>query len=500
MSDNTLWIIFGNQLFPVAALKKINVRRVFMAEDDALCTHFKYHKQKLVLFLASMRRYAEELREAGVQVHYEALSADSKRQTYEEKVERHLRASPAAALRCFEIEDKFMETRMRLFAAKHTLPLGIERSLMFLTPRDSFRDYLVSQRKPFMKTFYQWQRQRLKVLVDAEGKPAGGKWSFDTENRKKLPKSVVVPVLPVVAQGDVVRAVSKLVDQRFATHPGQVENFWLPTSRAEALRWLDSFLEDRFANFGAYEDAMTTRHDSLFHSVLTPALNMGLLLPHEVVKKALETAEKRNVPMASLEGFVRQVIGWREFVRGIYQSYSDEQDSKNFFGHTKKLTSAWYEGTTGIAPLDTVIHRVQRLGWCHHIERLMVLSNLMLLCEVDPREVHRWFMEMFVDSSDWVMGPNVYGMGQFSDGGIFATKPYIGASNYLLKMSDFRRGDWCEEVDALFWSFLAKHSEFFRRNPRMNMLLKHWEKRTEPQRREILRRAEKVRGRLTTAK
>jgi deoxyribodipyrimidine photolyase-related protein len=496
---SALWVIFGNQLFPVARLVSLGVKRAYLAEDDGLCTHFRYHKKKLVLFLAAMRRYALELDRAGVEVHYEALSTTASRQSYEEKLATYLEAEPAQEICCFEIEDKFMEQRMERFAVDRTIGLVIHASPMFLTSRPDFRTYLAGRARPFMKSFYEWQRRRLGILIDEDGSPVGRRWSFDTENRKKLPKTVTPPPVPQVPPSVEVREVSALVDVRFADHPGDTAGFWLPTNRAEALTWLDVFLRERFARFGAYEDAMSRQHDTLFHSVLTPMLNLGLLVPREVVIRALSAAKEHSIPLASVEGLIRQIIGWREFVRGIYREFSEVQDTANFFDHQRGLTPAWYDGTTGIEPLDLVVKRVGRLGWCHHIERLMVLSNLMLLCEVDPRQAHRWFMEMFVDSSDWVMGPNVYGMGQFSDGGIVATKPYLCASNYMLKMSDYQRGPWCDEVDALFWSFIDRHSTFLRGNPRLYMLVRSLERKPAAQRQELSARATRLRERLTTA-
>jgi deoxyribodipyrimidine photolyase-related protein len=492
-------VIFGNQLFPIRGLVKLGVTEAYLAEDDELCTHFRYHKKKLVLFLAAMRQYAGELRQAGITVHYQPLTPGSLPGSYEAKLATHLDAHPAEAIHCFEIEDKFMERRLTDFAAGRGLPLLVRSSPMFLTSREEFRTYLSQQQRPFMRTFYERQRRRLKVLIDERGKPAGGRWSFDSENRKRLPKTLVPPPLPMITPSATVLEVSALVNLRFPDHPGDTAGFWLPTTRAEAMAWLDSFLSERFEHFGAYEDAISRRDDALFHSVLTPALNLGLLVPREVVVKALAAASTRGVPLASVEGLIRQIIGWREFIRGIYQTFSEEQDTANFFDHQRGLSQAWYDGSTGIDPLDHVIKRVLRLGWCHHIERLMVLSNLMLLCEVDPREAHRWFMEMFVDSSDWVMGPNVYGMGQFSDGGIFATKPYLCAANYILKMSDFSRGPWCEEVDALFWSFIDRHAAFFSSQPRLSMLVRTWEKRPATVKADLLTRAASVRARLTVA-
>ena len=274
--------------------------------------------------------------------------------------------------------------------------------------------------------------------------------------------------------------VISLVERVFPGHPGKASEFAWPTTRAQARAWLDDFVANRLEQFGPYEDAMTTRSRTLFHSVLSPCLNIGLLTPDEVVSRAMEHAER--LPLQSLEGFIRQVIGWREFVRGIYREYGDEQERANFWSHERELTKAWYEGTTGIPPLDDAIRTAQRLGWTHHIPRLMVLGNLMTLCEIRPQSAHRWFMEMFVDSSEWVMGPNVYGMGLFSDGGIFATKPYICGSNYLVKMSDYGKGPWCDVIDGLYWRFIDKHREFFAGNPRLALMPRALD-RLDPQRR-----------------
>ena len=220
-------------------------------------------------------------------------------------------------------------------------------------------------------------------------------------------------------------------------------------------------------------------------------VNAGLLTPEEVVNEAIKAMEKNpDIPLSSVEGFVRQVMGWREFVRGIYQNFSDVEEQKNFFNHKRKLTHHWYDGTTGLPPVDDAIKKANEFGYCHHIERLMVLSNIMLLSELHPHEVHKWFMELFVDSADWVMGPNVYGMGQFSDGGIFATKPYISGSNYILKMSDYKKGDWCDVWDGLFWRFIGNHAAFFSKNPRMNMMVKLLEKMDPAKKKKLLAAAE----------
>ena len=213
---------------------------------------------------------------------------------------------------------------------------------------------------------------------------------------------------------------------------------------------------------------MTRRSQTVFHSLLSPVLNLGLLTPDEILDAVL--ASQDDVPIQSIEGFVRQLIGWREFVRGVYRVHGERQAEANFFGHQREMTDDWYAGTTGIEPLDDVIEKSSRLGWAHHIERLMVLGNLMVLCEIRPASAWKWFMEMFVDSSEWVMGPNVFGMGIFSDGGVFATKPYICGSNYLRKMSDYGKGEWCDVVDGLYWRFIRRHRAYFERNPRLAVM------------------------------
>jgi deoxyribodipyrimidine photolyase-related protein len=205
-------------------------------------------------------------------------------------------------------------------------------------------------------------------------------------------------------------------------------------------------------------------------------LNNGLLLPKDVLEAVLQEYQQRDLPLNDIEGFVRQLLGWREFIRGLYLSVGRKQRTQNYWGYTRKIPQSFYDGSTGIVPVDVVIKKVLKNGYCHHIERLMVLSNFMLLCDFDPDEVYRWFMELFLDAYDWVMVPNVYGMGQFADGGMMSTKPYISGSNYLIKMGDFEKGEWTEVWDALYWRFIDRHRDFFLKNPRMGVMVKSFDK------------------------
>ena len=475
-------LVLGDQLFPLNFLPPLEDLPVFMAEDWGLCRHYRYHKHKIILSLSAMRSYADSLREAGARLQYRTLVAESDT-CYEDVLVDWIRHCKLKKVFCFEIEDKFFETRIQQCLEKIGAELVIMRSPMFLVERKEFARYLTTVKKPMMKSFYERLRKKHMIMMTPDGKPVGGKYSFDAENRKKLPKKNTPPEVGSSPKTNHVADVSTLTDKLFADHAGDATAFWLPTTRKEALKWLQKFLKYRFKDFGPYEDAITQRSDIVYHSVLSPLMNIGLLTPQEIMEKAVKYADKHDVVFNSLEGFLRQIIGWREFVRGIYRNHSESQESTNFWNHSRRLADCWYEGTTGIPPVDDSIEKANRLGYNHHIERLMILSSSMLMCEIDPKEVYRWFMEMFVDASEWVMGPNVYGMGQYSDGGIFATKPYICSSNYILKMSDYEKGDWCDIMDGLYWRFIEKHITFYSRNPRMGVMVVSL-KKLDPKRKE----------------
>ena len=485
-----VFLMLGNQLFPVARLRTWQGALFFLAEDYATCRTIRHHKHKLLLTLAAMRAHAELLRREGFSVEYVPLSEEANKQSYVEKLRQLLSRTGFKELVHFEIEDPLMERRIARFAERHGIQRTVVPTPMFLCSREDFAGWLDGVKKPKMAEFYKWQRRREDILLESDGRPRGGRWSFDADNRKRLPPGVPVPDLPRVKHGRHVKDLQPVIAELFAEHPGRVEDFWLPTTRAQATEWLKDFLEQRFSCFGDYEDALTQRSDAVFHSALSPLMNTGLLTPREVVSRALTFADDERVALNSVEGFVRQVAGWREFIRGMYHHHGTTMSRRNFWGHERGLTADWYTGNTGIEPLDFVIRKADRLGWAHHIERLMVVGNLMLLCEIEPRQAYRWYMEMFADSAHWVMTPNVYGMALFADGGLFTTKPYICGSNYLLKMGDFGRGPWVDVVDGLFWRFIGRHSSWFARQPRLAVLLRNLERMPAERRRRLERRAE----------
>ena len=458
-------LIFPHQLFadhPALA----GVSRAVMVEEPLLFTQQRYHRQKLILHRATMRQFAEDLRRRG-------LSVD-----YVEAGERGETAALAGALRQLGIKsvkyvdtcDDWLSNRLGVTLARKGIAAAVLEDPHFLTPTSVIREFTEGKKRLHFTEFYIAQRKRLGLLLEREGKPVGGQWSFDPENRKKLPKGIRVPETRRPEEGEFVVEARHYVRAHFPDAIGSDAEFGYPTDHAGAAAWLDQFVNERLATFGDYEDAISTTHDVLFHSVLTPMLNIGLLSPRQVIDAAM--ARAGDVPLNSLEGFLRQVTGWREFVRLVYLTHGREQRTRNFWGFTHDIPTAFYDGTTGVDPVDHVIRQVLRTGYCHHIERLMILGNFLLLCEVDPDSVYRWFMELFVDAYDWVMVPNVYGMSQYADGGLMTTKPYISGSNYVLKMSNFKKGPWCAVWDALYWRFVDRHSDFFAGNPRMAIMVK----------------------------
>ena len=474
-------LIFPHQLFarhPAIARGRLCV----LVEDSLFFRDERYplqnHKQRLLLHRASMKVYAAGLERAGHEVRYMDWQEGC---TITHVLDSLAREGFDEFHYCDPV-DFILELRMRRFFESSGLAFNRHRTPMFLTQEEWRQEYFhkTGRKRYLMANFYEGQRKRLGVLLDADGGPKGGRWSFDEDNRKRLPKDAVPPPEPrAVYRGYAASSVSEAtayVEDRFPNNVGTIHSFAYPVTHKEAKAWLNQFLEERFAGFGHYEDAISTRHRVLYHSVLTPMLNTGLLTPHEVLDAALDFASMHRIPLNSTEGFVRQLIGWREFIRAMYEEGGVYARTRNFWDFTREMPAAFCTGETGIPPVDHVIRRVLEHGWCHHIERLMVLGCFMLLCRIRPDAVYAWFMEMFVDAYDWVMVPNVYGMSQFADGGTFATKPYLCGSNYILKMSDHKRGPWCDIWDALFWTFIADHKDFFLGNPRLSMMARQVEK------------------------
>jgi deoxyribodipyrimidine photolyase-related protein len=428
------------------------------------------HPYKPVLHRAALLAFQEKLEEDGYRVI--SLSLPAQAATTGDQLAK-LPLASLERLHLAEVCDYLVRRRLERFAKRENLELVIAPSPNFLSPSDFLDSQFPEGKKPFMARFYKNQRQRLAILMSGD-EPEGGHYSFDEDNRQKLPEDHPVPDEPATKPNQFVTKAIAWSESRFGKSDLDLSAFPYPVTHHDAEAWLQTFLKERFPEFGPYEDAVSREHRILFHSVLTPMLNIGLLSPQGIVEQALAYAQKNDLPLNSLEGFVRQIIGWREFMKAMYDRHGVTMRTRNFWCFTRKMPAALYDGTTGIPPLDDTIRRVRETGYCHHIERLMVLGNFMLLCRIDPEEVYRWFMELFIDAYDWAMVPNVYGMSQFADGGIFTTKPYLSGSNYICKMSDYSKTkegqDWAPIWDGLYWTFIEDHLDVFANNHRLSMM------------------------------
>lgn len=474
-------VIFPHQLFHPAEWMNPEWPLVLI-EDVLFFSHYPFHKKKLVLHRASMKAFESRLIGEGREVYYVEHS-DSESRT--EQLFGSLSGSGVNTIHLYDPVDYLLRRRLLRYAQRNAIRLVFYESPMFLNSVEELRTYFKDRKRYFLNDFYIAQRKQRGILLDGNGEPLGGKWTFDADNRKSLPKGHFIPPSPEVNAAPEVLEAIEYVNSHFPKNPGHTEGFQYPVTDDQARESFTLFLRERFTHYGVFQDAIQHSQSWLFHAVLTPALNIGLITPREVIDETLKNALQHDIPLNSLEGFIRQVLGWREYIRAVYELEGVRERTHNFFGHTRKIPPSFWNGTTGILPIDEVIQRLNTESYSHHIERLMILGNFMLLCEFDPDEVHAWFMSLFIDSYDWVMVPNVYGMSQFADGGLMSTKPYISGSAYVLKMSNYAKGPWTEIWDSLFWRFIQGHSDYFLKNPRLSMMV-HSLRKMNPERRNQL--------------
>ena len=472
-----IFLIFPNQLFK-SNKQFSEIKNIALIQD---CLYFgcdkqwkqKFHCQKIIFHQATMDYYDENLRKNGFNVIY----IKHKRQT---RTEDHLTYLVEKGFKHFITYEPFdwsLEKRLNNFSSKNNIKLEIRESEMFITNKDISEEIINQKKIHGMQKFYKAQRKSLNILIDKDGSPTGGEWSFDKMNRKKIPNSIKVPQITTLKTNKFLEKAKKNVSINFDDYFGKHENFNYPLTHKEAEDWLDNFLISRFNLFGDYEDAIHSKHRTLWHSLLSPLINSGLLTPRQVIDKSWAFYKSNNIGINSFEGFIRQIIGWREFIQIMYKRNNLALRNGNFWGfEDKPIPSSFYTGQTGIMPLDDTIKNILETGYAHHIERLMIVGNLMLLCRFHPNQVYKWFMELFIDSYDWVMVPNVYGMSQFSDGGLFTTKPYISGSNYIKKMSNYKSEDWCSTWDSLFWTFIDDYKNTFKEQYRLSMILRNLER------------------------
>ncbi len=485
---NEAVLVFPHQLFKQHPATQIN-REVYLVEEWLYFRQYNFHQQKIILHRSGMKFYEAYLKDQNFPVHY-IETTDERNEVG--KLITFLAKQKIFHIHIVDVVDDWLTKRIKAACKKYSIKLTVYPSPSFLNTMDEVADYFGKKKTYFQTDFYIQQRKQRKILLEANGKPTGGKWTFDAENRMKFPKKEIIPAIQFPEVSSYTAEAIEYVQQYFPHNYGSaVAPYFFVSTFKEAEEWLSDFLINRFQKFGIYEDAIVADESILHHSVLTPMLNSGLLTPQQIVDAVLSHAKKYTIPLNSLEGFFRQIIGWREFIRIVYEREGSKQRTTNYWKFKRKIPTSFWTGNTGILPIDITIKKILQTGYCHHIERLMVLGNFMLLCEFDPDEVYRWFMELFIDAYDWVMVPNVYGMTQFADGGLMATKPYISGSNYLMKMSNYEKGDWQQVWDGLFWRFMDVHRDFFLQNPRLGMLVGTFDKMTEEKRNTHIANAEK---------
>jgi deoxyribodipyrimidine photolyase-related protein len=464
-------LVFPHQLF-VTHFETDPSTIFVLIEDDLYFRQYKFHKQKLVLHRASMQSFAQALTQDGRPVECLESSPQQSSMTALAELLNRLNVDQASY---YELTDDWLTCRLTKLLHDGGVKATQLESPGFLTSLVQVDEFF-SQRSPRMQTFYEWQRKRLGILIEADGTPVGGKWSFDESNRKKLPKSLVMPPPYSRNTAPEVEVAKSWVEVEFATNPGRLDSFEYPTTHAGAESLLQAFIHDRLPLFGPYEDAISSHERQIFHSLLSPLLNIGLLTPQQVLDAVVSFSDTHPVPIESLEGFIRQLIGWREYMRATYLRHGRSMRQGNYFDFSGRLSADWWTGTVGLEPVDNVIKTVLDSGYAHHIERLMILGNLMVLLRIHPDEVYEWFMSLFIDAYDWVMVPNVYAMSQFAAGTLITTKPYISGSNYIIKMSDYRKGEWSEVWDSLYWTFINDHRATIEKNYRSRMLVTMYDK------------------------
>ena len=488
--SKTAHLVYPHQLFKAELLPE-GIHTVFVIEDPLYFgTDNQYpvffHKQKLILQRASMRRYIEEvLWPAKYEVEYI---------TFDQLVEsgdivQKLRGFDRVTL--FDVVDDVLQRRLQ--SAATTVPdaptLTMLESPNFYLKRGEVAEYFTKSKKAHFDDFYQYMRERFNILIDENYKPVGGKWSHEVDLHKRLDDGQTLPSFAVFGSNKFVDEARGYVQKNFPNNPGNDQDFCWATNHAEAEQWLHEFVSQRLQDFATYQDAIDGQAPWLFHSALSPALNVGFLQPQQVVEAALAYHGKKEIPLTSLEGFIRQVLGYREYVRGMYVSHGVAMRTANVFTHRRKLTQDWYEGTTGIPPVDDVIKKVLNRGYIHHVERLMVMGNLMFLSQIDPKEVYQWFMELTVDAYDWVLVPSVFSLSQYADGGSMADKPNICGSDYILQMSRYQKGEWSDTWDGLFWGFIEAHQDELLKNPHMKIIVSQMAKISEDRKRIVGYRA-----------
>jgi len=505
-----LVLVLGDQLdAQSAAFDGFDPARdaVWMAEVKHEGAKVWSAKPRLAMFLAAMRHFRDALRARGWPVDYRALGGAGG-ETFTAQLHDALRRLRPQALVLVEAGEWSVAREIEEVARATGLPLEVRPDRHFLCPREEFRRHAASRKQLRMEFFYREMRARTGILM-AHGEPVGGQWNFDADNRESFGRDSPGLRVPPrrFAPDAVTRGALADVERHFAGHPGSLADFDWPVDAAQAREALDDFIAHRLADFGRYQDAMWTHEPWLYHSRLSAAMNLKLLDPRTVLAAAEQAWRDGAAPLPAVEGFIRQILGWREFVRGVYWHHMPGYLERNALGATQPLPAFYWTGETEMACLRDALGQTLRHGYAHHIQRLMVTGLFALLYGVDPRRVHEWYLAVYVDAVEWVELPNTLGMSQYGDGGVMASKPYVASGKYIQRMSNYCAGCRFDPAQStgpracpfttLYWDFLLRHEPLLRRNPRMAMQVRNLARLSDADRAAIRRQAEQQRARLS---
>lgn len=504
----TLVPVLGDQLsLGLSSLAAADPARsvVLMMEVADETSYVRHHKTKLVYILAAMRHHAEALTQAGWRVDYVRLDDPENTGSFTGEIARAMSRHDPERIIVTEAGEWRVAAMLESWQTLFGVPVDICPDTRFLCSHVEFDEWASGRSALTMEWFYRQMRTRTGLLMTA-GKPAGGRWNFDKDNRKPAQRDLLMPRPVSFSPDAVTREVIALVEARFGGHPGSLAGFDYAVTAADAERQAASFLANALPQFGDYEDVMLTGERFLWHSILSPYINSGLLDPLDLCRRAEAEYRAGRAPLNSVEGYIRQIIGWREYMRGIYWREGPGYVDRNFLGHSRALPGWYWTGDTDMHCLREALGQTLATAHAHHIQRLMVIGNFALLIGADPKQVHFWYLEVYLDAYEWVELPNTLGMSQFGDGGLLGSKPYVSSGAYINRMSDYCRhcrydvnqrvGDDACPFNALYWQFLDRHRDKLGDNHRLAMPYRNWDRQTDAARDETRAQALKFLGKL----
>ncbi|MEO9827476.1 MAG: cryptochrome/photolyase family protein [Paracoccaceae bacterium] len=507
----TLVLILGDQLWlgsPALKRARETQARILMVEAYEEASYVPQHKARLVLFFSAMRHFRDALLDEDFDVTYTALDDEQTHTSIAAELNAQIKAQDVERVVCVTPGDARVGASIKAVCQEASIELEALDDTHFMSTIKEFRDHAGGRKSLIMEYFYRDMRKRTGILMDA-GKPIGGQWNFDADNRDTFGKDGPPTIPPPLEfkPDNVTRDVIAMVEDRFADAPGTLENFAYPVSAEDAQKALDDFIEHRLPHFGKYQDAMVTGEAFLYHSRLSTCLNLHLLDPRDAINAAVKAYEDDDAPLNSVEGFVRQILGWREFIRGVYWTKMPDYAEMNGLNADQDVPAFFWTGETDMACVADGVQQLIDHAYAHHIQRLMVLGLFLMLLGARPYDVHRWHMSMYADAIDWVSLPNVLGMSQHGDGGIVGTKPYSASGNYINKMSNYcgdcrynpskAVGEDACPFTTLYWDFLDRNGEAFRKNHRMGFQLRNLDRKSDEDLDAIRTRATEMKAEFT---